>query len=400
MISVLEADKLIQSNLEPFPTVTCPIGEAEGRVLDEDIVADRDQPPFNRITMDGIAISIEAWQKGQRRFEITGLHKAGQPQFQSGDTTTCCEVMTGAVLPPGSDCVIPYEEVIIDGKTAVSQPEIQVTKMQHVHRQGSSCRKGKVVIKKGTILLSPQISTAASVGRANLQVSNKPTVAIVCTGSELVDVADPVQLHQIRQSNGYAIQSALRRNGLFNVKIFQFKDDRAKLTSQLKEVLEKFDVLISSGGVSKGKFDFVPAVLEELGAKKHFHRVSQKPGKPFWFGTSASGKPIFALPGNAISSLICFHRFVWPALYRTMGFPDQEKDIVILKKNVDFDPPLTFFLPVEVSVSIDGNHMAKPMQFNTSGDFISLAASDGFIELPASARHFPAGYKTLLFRWI
>lgn len=403
MMTVSEADQILREKIKPFNPITCPIGDAQGRALHEDVVADRDQPPFHRVTMDGIAIDFAAWEAGQRQFKIQGTQAAGQPPLALARSEDgCIEIMTGAMLPDGCNCVIPYEDVTIDGDTAIisaDTPGQAVQRMQNIHERGSDCQKGQVLIKKGTTLHSPQISIAASVGYAQLQVNDKPRIAIITTGDELVDVGDPVEPYQIRRSNGYAIQSVLKLRDEFETSLHHVADDRDHLTTLLTQALADHDAIILSGGVSRGKFDYVPETLEKVGVTEHFHRVKQRPGKPLWFGTHESGKPVFGLPGNPVSSLVCFRRYILPQLYRAMGFPPPVKEIVILRNRFDFDPPLTLFLPVKVIISIDGNRMATPLPTNTSGDFITLAESDGFIELPAPIKYFPAGYKTPIYRW-
>jgi len=163
--------------------------------------------------------------------------------------------------------------------------------------------------------------------------------------------------------------------------------------------LEAADLLILSGGVSMGRFDYVPRIMEELGVELVFHKVAQKPGKPMWFGTRAGGKVVFALPGNPVSTLVCFTRYVLPAIVHALGAPPEPLTRVALAAAVDSPPPLVWFLPVRVAQDESGVAWATPRPTNTSGDFAALAGTDGFVELPAEPKRFERGYLAPLFRW-
>ncbi len=399
MISVQEAQKIIMDTLSLFPTIDCPVTEAEERVLEGDIFAERDLPPYNRVTMDGIAIAYSAWQRGQRTFKLVGAQAAGQAPLAVKDDTTCIEIMTGSALDKSCDCVIPYEQLTLTSNEVTVSPGTEARLLQNIHVQGSDCKKAQVVLRRGVVLGSPQIAIAAAVGCATVPVRRAPSIVIVTTGNEVVDICDPVLPYQIRETNGYAIRAALHRSGFKRVERMHLPDEKRELARRLDAILSTFDVLILSGGISKGRFDLVPSTLEELGVKCLFHGVNQRPGKPFWYGRSKRDQPVFALPGNPVSALICFHRYVLPFLNSSISNPESAKEFALLREPFIFEQPMTYFLPVKVTIAVDGNRTAQPMPTNTSGDFITLAESDGFIELPAKIKHFPAGYKTLLYRW-
>jgi molybdopterin molybdotransferase len=214
-----------------------------------------------------------------------------------------------------------------------------------------------------------------------------------------VDVDEPVAPYQIRSSNDRAIEASLTRSKLARVTRARLPDDASALRTAISQLDAQADALVLSGGVSMGQFDFVPRVLEELGAKLVFHRIRQRPGKPMWFGLSARGKPIFALPGNPVSTLVCATRYLLPALRAAAGLAAAGKELVELAAPVEASADLTVFMPVTLSWSSAGTARATPRPTNTSGDFTALAGTEGFVELAAQNRPHPAGTAARLFRW-
>ncbi|MGD8482265.1 MAG: molybdopterin-binding protein, partial [Gammaproteobacteria bacterium] len=204
---------------------------------------------------------------------------------------------------------------------------------------------------------------------------------------------------QVRRSNDFGIEVAIRARRAGNVTRLFVKDDRDAMTDRIGACLAACDALVLSGGVSMGKYDFVPAVLEDLGIELIFHKVSQRPGRPMWFGRSAEGKPVFALPGNPVSAAVCLSRYVLPSVEHAMGLTATSPRWISLSRDVTFEPDLTFFLPVRVSSSDDGVLSGLPARPNTSGDFASLAGTDGFVELPRGRDRFRAGYAARLWPW-
>jgi len=226
------------------------------------------------------------------------------------------------------------------------------------------------LLKAGCRLWAPHIGIAASVGKVKIKVSALPKIAVISTGDELVDIQKPVKPCQTRLSNSYAIQALLHQAQLGDVQIFHLRDNQKLMFQGIKNILSKFDCLILSGGVSMGEFDYVPKVLGQLGIKQSFHKVSQKPGKPFWFGTTKSGKAIFALPGNPVSTQICAYRYVIPYLKKASGLEVKQEFISVLER-VNIQSDMTHFLPVA---------QGRLVTISGSGDFVSLAQADGFIE--------------------
>ncbi len=386
MISVEEALNIVLSNLVAPSVTTIPIADASGRVLADEVRADRDFPPFDRVTMDGIAISFERWQRGQRSFVIEHTQPAGSPEYHLADPAHAVEVMTGAVLPKGTDTVIRYEDLIMDSGGATVNPK-SLGAWDNVHRQGVDSRKGNALVSAGTRITPAEIAIMASVGMVRVRVFEMPRTAVVSGGDELVAISDTPRQHQIRRSNSYAVEAAMKAHG-WDAAQFHFRDDRETLRTSLRDVLAGHDILVLSGGVSQGKLDFIPAVLEELGIQKRFHKVSQRPGKPFWFGRSDE-KVVFALPGNPVSTFMCFYKYILPWYRKCMGMPSPSPRAV-LASDFSFAPQLTYYLQVKAA-NVDGCLMASPRAGAGSGDFISLAAADGFLELPADRAEFRKG---------
>ncbi|HEY0653416.1 MAG TPA: molybdopterin molybdotransferase MoeA [Chryseosolibacter sp.] len=387
MISVSEATQAILAHLHSPAVARVPIEKAIRNILAETIKADRDFPPFDRVTMDGIAIAFDQYQAGAREFAIEKIHAAGEPQVALDNPSNAIEVMTGAMLPEGTDTVIRYEDVIINDKRIASLRDIMITKGQSIHSKGQDARKDETLLEPGLKLSAAEIALLASVGKTQVAIVQGPKTAIIGSGDELVSVNDIPMIHQIRRSNTYALQAAMHDLN-WAAGQYHLADNKEQLSMALKKLLDEHDVLILSGGVSKGKFDFIPAVLEELGVKKVFHEVSQRPGKPFWFGVKGS-KRIFALPGNPVSTFMCFYRYIRPWFFRSLGV-ETKPEHAVLAKDFSFQPKLTYFLQVQVR-NENGCLRAYPDQGGGSGDFANLKKIDGFLELPSEKTDFKAG---------
>lgn len=377
MITVEEAKHIILEKTQDFGIEEIPFLEAIGRVLKEDIVADRDFPPFNRVAMDGIAINHRFFEHGIRDFKIEGIQAAGSPQQTLDNAANCYEVMTGAVLPNNTDTVIRYEDVDINTLVATITID-EIKEGQNIHTQGSDKSEGTILIKKNTIISAAEIGVLATVGKAIVKVAKQPKVMIVSTGDELVDVNENPLDHQIRRSNVYTLASLL--NDLkIPAETAHITDEKQILKENIASFLQEYDVLLFSGAVSKGKFDFLPEVLDELDVKKLFHRVSQRPGKPFWAGVTDNCN-VFAFPGNPVSTFVNCLVYFYPWYYKSVGV-QQEKQTATLAKDITFKPNLSCFLQVKLT-SENGQVYATPIQGNGSGDLASLVDADGFIELP------------------
>lgn len=395
MISVEQATALVDQSISRQATETVGAADAVDRVLAETIVSERDQPPFDRAMMDGVAIS-SGHSAGQYRVQES-IAAAGKPQQQLSSPESCIEIMTGAPLPKGTDCVVPIEQVERSGDELTVATEAVIASYKYVHRQGSDHRVATELLKPGRLLRAPEMAVLVSAGRPQISVYRRPSVTVVASGDELVDVDQPIAAHQIRRSNDYAIEAMLRTHGIDSVQREHVRDEPVHLKQVLAQQLERADVLVLSGGVSMGKFDYLPAVLADLQVAVIFHRVSQRPGKPMWFGLSRLGKPVFALPGNPVSAMSCCRRYVVPALQAMMGMSEVGGPLRALAEAVEFSPRLTYFLPVSHDPRQAG--MVVPQTTNTSGDFAALTRSAGFIELSADQSSFPVGHQAEFFQW-
>lgn len=399
MVSVSKAEKLILDNIGSSAVQSVPVLESSGRVLAQEIIAERDYPPFDRVTMDGIGVNYDSFGAGVRSYKIAGIVGAGDEPLELKDRLNCLEVMTGAVCPPGVDCIIPVEMIKVeDGIATVIEESDKITSGWNIHPKGSDCSSGTVLLKPGLILNSASIAVAASEGAAQVKVYGKPKIAIISSGNELVALNETPKPWQIRRSNSYTIAAQLEALKLADVEVFHVQDEVGAITERFEKLLKDFDMLVMSGAVSKGKFDYIPGVLDSLGVKKLFHCVTQRPGKPFWFGVSSDKKPVFALPGNPVSTVAGFTRYILPALYKHVGAGDYKPIKVTLSNGFKFKKSLTYFLPVKVSQK-GSQILAEPAPVNGSGDFSALAYTDGFVELPAELAEYPAGMEVDFYSW-
>ena len=383
-----KALSILDAHSNHFPDEERPLQACIGAYLAEDLMADRDFPPFDRVTMDGISLSHKAFANGQREFPIEDIAPAGTPKKILQNPRNCIEVMTGAIMPDNTDTVIRYEDLeIADGKAKVLAG--LVNPGQNIHFKGIDRARGSVIVRKGKQLSSAEINIAAAVGKSTLRVKRMPKTVIISTGDELVDVHQTPELHQIRRSNIYGIQSTLKTWGV-PADLRHLPDDKEQMLEIISELLTAYDLFIFTGGVSKGKFDYLPDVLETLQIEKHFHKIQQRPGKPFWFGTNKEGKKIFALPGNPVSSFVCVYVYLRFWLYKSLGLHIPPL-YVSLKNDVSFKPNLVYFLEAKLESNPDGTLQADPISGNGSGDFANLVETDGFLVLPQNKSEFKQG---------
>ncbi|GGH00741.1 molybdopterin molybdotransferase MoeA [Mucilaginibacter phyllosphaerae] len=398
MTTVEEAEQIILARLQDYGTETLPFEQALGRVLAADIKADRDLPPFNRVTMDGIAITYQAIQQGVTSYHIKATQAAGEEPVNIGATGECIEIMTGAALSATLDTIIRYEDLDINNGVA-KLLVADVKQGQNIHSKGKDKKQGDTVAAKDQLVTPAIISLAASVGEAALPVKKHPRVMIISSGDELVDVTDEPSGYQIRRSNNYTIKAVLTGHGL-PADMLHIPDDPAVTKKQIGHCLQNYDVILLSGGISMGKFDYIPQALEDLEVKKLFHKVQQRPGKPFWFGRHQNGVLVFAFPGNPVATFMCLHRYFLPWLNATLGLPPQPPVYAQLAGNFTFTPQLQYFLQVKLTFTDQGVLSARPVEGNGSGDFANLADTDAFMELPLAKNEFKQGevFKVHLFK--
>jgi molybdopterin molybdotransferase len=393
-----EAGDAVLACVAPLPAERLALRDAAGRILRQVILAERDNPPFDRVCMDGAAIATAAWAAGTRRFGIQATQAAGAVPLRLHDPGAAIEVMTGAVLPHGTDCVIPLEEYDLTAGALTLHEAAQAAPWRNVQRRGSDCATGAAMLAPGMRLGAAELAVVASAGLPSVEVSRLPRIAVLSTGDELIEPGQGVADHQVRRSNAYAIGAALRLHGFTELTDAHVRDDAAALHARLDADLSACDVVILSGGVSKGRFDLVPAALKQLGVQEVFHSVEQRPGRPLWFGTGARGQLVFGLPGNPVSTLVCLHRYVLPALRAASSLAGPARERIALAEGVPARK-FTFFMPVELVTDRAGATLAKPRAPHGSGDFLALAGTAGFVELPPRPEGHAPGDGVELYRW-
>ncbi len=401
LCSVAEAERRIHERLPRFAGERVRLGAAAGRVLRETIRAERDQPPFDRVMMDGIAIAMGDGALGARRsFVVAGRQVAGASGVVLDDPAACIEVATGAVLPRGCDCVVPVEQTRRDGDRIVLIEGCEPKSHQFIHTRGSDCRRNDELLAPGMRLGTAAIGVLAANGVAEVEVASLPSIAVVSTGDELADVEQgTLGDAQIRRSNDRAIAAALRGRGFHDVHRASVRDDLDATVERLGEWLAEHDVLVISGGVSAGQRDYVPEALRALGVDNVLHKIAQRPGKPMWFGIGPRRQIVFALPGNPVSVLVCAARYLLPALEHASGLAPRAPERVVLAAGANTHPEFTCFVPVRVHHDDAGRALATPLPVATSGDFSTLPGSDGIVELAPSSQKAPAGTIASLYRW-
>lgn len=393
------AEAAIENRIARLPDESRPLQRCLGQILREEVQPERENPPFDRVCMDGIAICSGGSGDGAREYVVEGTQQAGVPSMTLSGSRSAIEVMTGAVMPIGADCVIPVEEYLLTGRIARLEASALREPYRNVQRQGSDSRPGVPMLRSGARLNAPEIAIVASAGLASVRVSRQPRIMVISTGDELVEPGQQIAPHQVRRSNAYAVVAALMGHGFQEVRNDHLLDDETMLHDRLVRYLAESDALILSGGVSKGKFDFVPKVLKELGVEEVFYQVAQRPGMPMWFGTTRQGCAVFGLPGNPIATLVCLVRYVVPALVTAMGARRTAPVPIALASPIKRGRTMTSFVPVQVRYTEQARHVAEPRIPNGSGDFLALAETDGFVELPPRPESYPEGFIANLYRW-
>jgi molybdopterin molybdotransferase len=398
LLTTAEALEAILAAMPAFPGESVDIESLTGRILRQPVVAERDQPPFDRVMMDGIAIAYADYAGGAQTFPVQATQAAGDPALTL-ESGKAIEIMTGASLPENADCIIPVERIRIENGAATLDDGYTAEQRQFIHPRGSDHAAGAELLRPGKCISPMDVAVIASCGLPRVEVSRTPVIRIISTGNELVPAGEPIEPHQIRMSNGPAIQAMLGRHGYSDCSHDHIADEPKLLRDRIGTHLDAADILVLSGGVSMGKADYVPEVLGELGVEVVFHRVSQRPGKPMWFGTGPQGQAVFALPGNPVSALVCCRQYVIPALAKAAAAADAAPEFASLAGEVTFEPNLTCFQPVKLVSSAAGQVLAMPVKTNTSGDFTALSATDGYVELAKEKSDFPAGTSVFLYRW-
>ena len=309
MISVAQALQTVLNSSHNYGVEEIPFLKSMGRILKEEIVADRDFPPFNRVSMDGISIDYQQFKNGRRVFKIEGIQAAGSRKITLKDPKNCIEVMTGAILPNHTNTVIRYEDVTLEDGIATVNIDL-IKEGQNSHNKGKDRKVNDLLITQNTKISAAEMGVLATVGKSVVKVAKQPKVMIVSTGDELVGVDQIPLEYQIRRSNVFTLVSLLERLNITSETSY-ISDDKLIIKSKIESYLHEYDVVLFSGAVSKGKYDFLPEIFEELKVYKKFHKVMQRPGKPFYFGKTDTCT-VFGFPGNPISTFVNCLAYFYP----------------------------------------------------------------------------------------
>ena len=397
MQSIENALELILSNKQNFGTETISIHDCLDRVLAEDIYADRDYPPFNRATMDGYAIISQDINIGKNSLlKITDTIHAGEAKQFALESGNCIKIMTGAPVPKRANAVIRIEDTHINGNEIHFNVK-QLKENQNIAIQGEDARKGDLLIKKGTKLNPNSISLLAVTGHAKLEVYKLPIIAIVSTGNEIVAVESVIQPHQIRDSNVHTLKNSLLNYCISAIQTALIVDDKIALTNTLSELLNT-DIIIISGGVSKGDADYVPEILKYLGVIEIFHRVSIKPGNPLWFGKMPNGGVVFGLPGNPISVQVGYKVFIESFIRKCFDMEPIEPIFLPLLGEKSKKSNFTEYFPCKLTHENKKSGLAIN-KMNTSGDISTTNNSDGIAIHPSEIQTIEKGEFVEFYFW-
>ena len=397
MQSIQNALQLILSNKRNFGTEFVSIHDCLDRILAADIFADRDYPPFNRATMDGYAIISQDINIGKNNLlKITDTIHAGEEKQFALESGNCIKIMTGAPVPQRANAVIRIEDTHINGNEIHFNVK-QLKENQNIAIQGEDARKGDLLIKKGTKLNPNSISLLAVTGHAKLEVYKLPIIAIVSTGNEIVAVESVIQPHQIRDSNVHTLKNSLLNYCISAIQTALIVDDKIALTNTLSELLNT-DIIIISGGVSKGDADYVPEILKHLGVIEIFHRVSIKPGNPLWFGKMPNGGVVFGLPGNPISVQVGYKVFIESFIRKCFDMEPIEPLFLPLLGEKSKKSNFTEYFPCKLTHENKKSGLAIN-KMNTSGDISTTNNSDGIAIHPSEKQTIEKGEFVEFYFW-
>ena len=390
MITVDTAIKIVTDNTEILPSKTVHFEESLGFCLAQDVHSDIDMPPFNRSAMDGYAVIAEDTAKVPVELTVIENIAAGSVPKKKILRGQASKIMTGAAVPDGADAVIKFEET--EALQSASRVKIlkSVSRGSNISKQGEDMRVGQVVLSKNMLVRPQEIGILATVGKSFVEIFSTPTVGIISTGNELVDVASKPSIAQIRNSNSYSL-AAQARNLNAEVEIIGIiKDTKDDISSAIRRGLQK-DILILSGGVSMGEYDLVSDVMKDLGIHIYFEKVALRPGKPVIFGRKDKTL-IFALPGNPVASFVTFELFVYPAIRKMMGLTDihrttvraaLETEIIVKRRRREYRPA---FIRLQ-----NNSWIVSPVEWHGSADLLATTRANCLMVVREDVERFIAG---------
>jgi molybdopterin molybdotransferase len=388
MISVGEALEQILGAVQELGAERIGLLEAVGRVIAEDVRSLRDVPGYANSAMDGYAVRHADVDRLPARLRVAGTSAAGGASIPVIGPREAAKVMTGAPIPAGADTVVRVEDTRLEGEEVII--ESGGAKASHIRLPGEDLRTGQVALTRGRRLSPADIGLAASVGRTLLLVHRRPRVAILSTGNELVEADQPVETGQVVNSNAYTLAAAVAEAGGVPIPLAIARDTPEEIREAFREA-SRADAILSTGGVSVGDFDYVKAAMDEVGVERLFWKVAQKPGKPLTFGMLGA-RPYFGLPGNPVSSLVCFYLYARPALRRMMGLRAAHLPTVLATLGHDAKKAagLTEFIRCRIERG-SGGLVASSTGTQSSAVLSSMAQGQGLIIGPAEERELRAG---------
>ena len=391
MIDPQNALDIVLKTTRPMKTLSIPLADADGHCLAQDVRADRDLPPTDRSAMDGYALRAADVKRFSGKLELTGEVAAGQVLKSKVKPGKCVRIFTGAVVPSGVDTVVKIEHTQESEHVVTVLEPIKLG--DHIRRRGEETAKGKVLLGKGTVLGPVQIGLCATLGKKAIKVYGRPRVAVISTGSEIVGPDQRAKPWQIRDANGPALCATLKTVGCGKAFYRIAQDNASALRKTLRAALKNRDVVLLSGGVSVGRYDLVPQVIQEIGARIRFHKVAIKPGKPVLYATFGRNQHIFGLPGNPLSALTGLHEFVLPAIRRMTGVAEQNCHPSVYLPLAETLTPRGKRLEhvlVRVVQHETGPKLA-PVLSRGSADLVAANLADGVAILPRDKRKCMAG---------
>jgi molybdenum cofactor synthesis domain-containing protein len=403
MIPVAEAIRIVREHTTALPGELVSLTEARNRFLAQDVVADSDLPPFDRSQMDGYAVRASDAQKVPAKLRIVGESAAGRGWHNELKLGEAVRIMTGAPVPAGADSVqqveLARELGVVDGRAEVEILEA-VLPGRSIVKRGSEIKAGETVLRAGERISAAMMAVLASFGYAQINVGRRPRVAVLATGSELVAINQRPGRDQIRDSNNFSISAYAELSGASVERLPLAGDDTTLLKRQITQVAERSDVVVTSGGVSVGVYDFTKPALRELNAEIFFERVALRPGKPTVFARLPNGTLFFGLPGNPVSVSVTFNLFTRTALLAMQGAkePELPEDWAMLARSVKGAVERESYLPAQLSTTEAGFLMAEPLKWGGSSDFVGFVRATSLIIVPQGFRVLETGTKVRVAR--
>jgi molybdopterin molybdotransferase len=397
LLPVKEAIEIVIANCPSLASEKVALAESQHRLLAENIVADSDLPPFDRSQMDGYAVRAVETQNIPARLQIVGESAAGHGWHQQLQSGQAVRIMTGAPVPEGADAV---QQVEMTRETDHTVEILEaVPKGRSIVKRGAEIREGQTVLQKGERITAAGVAVLASFGYAHVEVASRPRVSVLATGSELVSVHQKPGQDQIRDSNNYSLNAYAELAGAEVTRLALCNDNPDVLGPVIAGAAEEVDVIVTSGGVSVGAYDFTKNVLREMGAKIFFERVALRPGKPTVFAKLPTGTLIFGLPGNPVSVSVTFNLFVRAALLAMQGAKNVflESLTAQLSHSVKGSAGRESYLPAILHTE-DSRLIAQPLKWGGSSDFVAFTRATALIVVPADTSKIEAGKNVAVLR--